>query len=117
VTSPSVDVLKGKPCETTEWSISAGHHRISPVKSSDLSTGFETRCRSFETMARPTTVALTEDERKRFDNVGLDDINAMTDFEQLHKLARYMECVFSSRASLRLRVERDDGRPRKTPFR
>jgi hypothetical protein len=46
-------------------------------------------------MARPTTVALTEDERKKFDNIGLDDINAMTDVNQLNKLAKYMECVFS----------------------
>ena len=46
-------------------------------------------------MARPMTVALTEDERKKFDDIGLDDINAMTDVNQLNKLAKYMECVFS----------------------
>ena len=45
-------------------------------------------------MARPTTVALTEDERKKFDDIGLDGINAMTDINQLNKLAKYMECVF-----------------------
>jgi hypothetical protein len=50
-------------------------------------------------MARPTTVALTEDERKKFDNIGLDDINAMTDVNQLNKLAKYMECVSSLPAS------------------
>ena len=50
-------------------------------------------------MAWPMTVALTEDERKKFDDIGLDDINAMTDVNQLNKLAKYMECVFPTRPS------------------
>ena len=59
-------------------------------------------------MARPTTVALTEDERKKFDDIGLDDINAMTDVCQLNKLAKYMECFFALPASRisRFRTER-----------
>jgi|TARA_B110000977_G_scaffold198372_1_gene283093 hypothetical protein len=42
-------------------------------------------------MANPTTARLTAEERRKFDDVGLDDINAMTDLTQLNKLARYME--------------------------
>ena len=38
-------------------------------------------------------VRLTDDERRKFDDVGLDDINAMTDPATLHKLMQYMECV------------------------
>ena len=44
-------------------------------------------------MARPPKMALTEDERKLFDDIGLDQINAMRDVKQLHRLCRYMECV------------------------
>ncbi|EEH55825.1 uncharacterized protein MICPUCDRAFT_47764, partial [Micromonas pusilla CCMP1545] len=36
-------------------------------------------------------VRLTDDERRKFDDVGLDDINAMTDPATLHKLMQYME--------------------------
>ena len=58
-------------------------------------------------MARPMTVALTEDERKKFDDIGLDDINAMTDVNQLNKLAKYMECVFvPTRPSGAIRADR-----------
>lgn len=42
-------------------------------------------------MANPTTARLTAEERRKFDDVGLDDINAMTDLTQLNKLARYMD--------------------------
>jgi hypothetical protein len=38
-------------------------------------------------------VRLTDDERRKFDDVGLDDINAMTDPATLQKLMQYMECV------------------------
>jgi hypothetical protein len=44
-------------------------------------------------MARKSRLGLTEDERKRFDDVGLDQINQMTDVKELHRLMQYMECV------------------------
>ena len=38
-------------------------------------------------------VKLTEDERKKFDDIGLDEINEMTDVNSLRRLMQYMECV------------------------
>lgn len=73
-------------------------HRALPVEPIErLSAGFDRKegAEIYGNMARPMTVALTEDERKKFDDIGLDDINAMTDVNQLNKLAKYMECVFS----------------------
>lgn len=42
-------------------------------------------------------VRLTEDERRKFDDIGLDEINQMTDVSALNKLRRYMECVPENR--------------------
>jgi|TARA_B100001758_G_C17933017_1_gene364405 hypothetical protein len=36
-------------------------------------------------------VRLSDDERKKFDSISLDDINSMVDVAELHKLHRYME--------------------------
>jgi hypothetical protein len=36
-------------------------------------------------------IQLTEDERRKFDDIGLDEINQMTDTPALQKLAHYME--------------------------
>ena len=44
-------------------------------------------------MARKSRLGLTEDERKRFDDIGLDQINQMSDVKELHRLMQYMECV------------------------
>ena len=38
-------------------------------------------------------IKLTEDERKKFDDIGLDEINEMTDMNSLRRLMQYMECV------------------------
>ena len=39
-------------------------------------------------MARKSRLGLTEDERKRFDDIGLDQINQMSDVKELHRLMR-----------------------------
>lgn len=41
-------------------------------------------------MAR-SSMRLSDEERRKFDDVGLDDINAMSDMTQLNKLAKYMD--------------------------
>lgn len=38
-------------------------------------------------------VKLTEDERRKFDDIGLDEINQLTDMPSLQKLMQYMEYV------------------------
>ena len=38
-------------------------------------------------------IKLTEDERKKFDDIGLDEINEMTNMNSLKRLMQYMECV------------------------
>ena len=42
-------------------------------------------------MSAKPRVRLSDDERKKFDSIGLDDINAIVDVAELHKLHRYME--------------------------
>lgn len=38
-------------------------------------------------------VKLTDDERRKFDDIGLDEINQLTDMPSLQKLMQYMEYV------------------------
>ena len=45
-------------------------------------------------------IKLTEDERKKFDDIGLDEINEMTDMNSLRRLMQYMECVPSPSPSI-----------------
>ena len=42
-------------------------------------------------MSAKPRVRLSDDERKKFDFIGLDDIDAIVDVAELHKLHRYME--------------------------
>ena len=42
-------------------------------------------------MSAKPRVRLSDDERKKFDSIDLDDINAIVDVAELHKLHRYME--------------------------
>lgn len=50
----------------------------------------ENQKRTMTAMPKPR-VRLSDDERKKFDSIGLDDINSMVDVAELHKLHRYME--------------------------
>ena len=50
----------------------------------------KTKSGTMTAMPKPR-VRLSDDERKKFDSIGLDDINSMVDVAELHKLHRYME--------------------------